>query len=205
AVHVAAGIVCTVSGIVAMLTPKRAGRHPSAGTVYYWGLVVVFLTMAALSVLRWTENMHLSFAKTSSARQVVDPSALIRREFQSVTRLLLDLLRLLPFLVGGSRQLALETLALRQQFAVYSEWRPGPRLRPTDRLLWVGLARVWTGWRHALGFPRRARSYSFPKSAACIVAPSAKRRSPASAVLCTMKRAAPKRASPVPALPARSR
>jgi peptidoglycan/LPS O-acetylase OafA/YrhL len=59
AVHVVAGIVCTVSGIVAMSTPKRAGRHPSAGTVYYWGLVVVFLTMAALSILRWPENTHL--------------------------------------------------------------------------------------------------------------------------------------------------
>jgi hypothetical protein len=59
AVHVVAGLVCTVSGIVAMLTPKRAGRHPSAGTVYYWGLVVVFLTMTALSILRWPENAHL--------------------------------------------------------------------------------------------------------------------------------------------------
>jgi putative transposase len=27
---------------------------------------------------------------------------------------------------------------------------PRPRLRTTDRLLWVGLARVWTGWRQAL-------------------------------------------------------
>ena len=48
AVHVAAGLTCTVAGIVAMLAPKRSGRHPSAGTVYYWSLVVVFLSMAAL-------------------------------------------------------------------------------------------------------------------------------------------------------------
>jgi hypothetical protein len=59
AIHVVAGIVCTVSGIAAMLSPKRAGRHPSAGMVYYRGLMVVFLTMAALSVLRWPENTHL--------------------------------------------------------------------------------------------------------------------------------------------------
>jgi hypothetical protein len=44
AVHVAAGLICSVAGIVAMLAPKRSGRHPSAGTVYYWGLVVVFLS-----------------------------------------------------------------------------------------------------------------------------------------------------------------
>jgi len=59
AVHVAAGLVCTIAGIAAMLTPKRAGRHPAAGTVYYWSLVVVFLSMAALSILRWPHNTHL--------------------------------------------------------------------------------------------------------------------------------------------------
>lgn len=59
AVHVAAGLVSTVAGIGAMLTPKRAGRHPSAGAVYYWSLVVVSLTMAALSILRWPHNTHL--------------------------------------------------------------------------------------------------------------------------------------------------
>ena len=64
--------------------------------------------------------------------------------------LLLHLLRLLPFLVGGHRQLALENLALRQQLAVYKRTVPRPKLRTLDRLLWVGLARVWTGWRRAL-------------------------------------------------------
>jgi hypothetical protein len=59
AIHVVAGLICTVAGIVAMLTPKRAGRHPSAGTVYYRGLAVVFVTMAALSILRWPHNIHL--------------------------------------------------------------------------------------------------------------------------------------------------
>src|SRR5262245_58650978 len=59
AVHVIAGINCTLSGIVAMLAPKRSGRHPTAGTVYFWSLVVVFLSMAALSILRWPANTHL--------------------------------------------------------------------------------------------------------------------------------------------------
>lgn len=59
AVHVVAGISCTLAGIVAMLAPKRSGRHPAAGTVYYWSLVVVFLSMVALSVLRWPANNHL--------------------------------------------------------------------------------------------------------------------------------------------------
>src|SRR5437879_11886440 len=43
--------------------------------------------------------------------------------------LLLQLLRLLPFLCGGHRQLALENLALHQQLAVYKRTVPRPKLR----------------------------------------------------------------------------
>src|SRR6059058_4551886 len=64
--------------------------------------------------------------------------------------LLLQLLRLLPFLCGGHRQLALENLALHQQLAVYKRRVTRPRLRRIDRLFWVGLARIWPGWRQPL-------------------------------------------------------
>jgi putative transposase len=63
---------------------------------------------------------------------------------------LLHLLRLLPFLFGGHRLLALENLALRQQLAVYKRTAPRPKLRTTDRFFWVALARVWAGWRRPL-------------------------------------------------------
>jgi hypothetical protein len=81
---------------------------------------------------------------------VVDLSPLIRPQSRLVITLVLHLLRLLPFLVGGHRQLALEKLALRQQLAVYKRTAPRPRLHTMDRLFWVGLARTWTGWRQAL-------------------------------------------------------
>jgi putative transposase len=64
--------------------------------------------------------------------------------------LLLHLLRLLPFLVGGHRELALENLALHQQLAVYRRTAPRPRLHTMDRLFWASLAKVWTGWRRPL-------------------------------------------------------
>src|SRR6266446_1903591 len=64
--------------------------------------------------------------------------------------LLLHLLRFLPFLFGGHRQLALENLALRHQLAVYKRMVTRPRLRRTDRLFWIGLARVWVGWKQPL-------------------------------------------------------
>ena len=64
--------------------------------------------------------------------------------------LLIHLLRLLPFLFGGHRQLALENLALRQQLAVYKRTVNRPKLQRSDRLLWVWLSRVWPAWRQAL-------------------------------------------------------
>ena len=48
------------------------------------------------------------------------------------------------------RDLALENLALRQQLAIFKRRHPRPSLRPTDRLFWVWLSKIWTGWREAL-------------------------------------------------------
>jgi len=53
---------------------------------------------------------------------------------------LLRLLRLLPVLLGGHRQLALENLALRQQLAVYKRMMTRPRLRRPDRLYFAKTA-----------------------------------------------------------------
>lgn len=46
----------------------------------------------------------------------------------------------------------LEILALRHPLAVCQRSVPRPRLQPTDRLLWVWLARLGSGWRVALAF-----------------------------------------------------
>src|SRR5437899_2532819 len=64
--------------------------------------------------------------------------------------LLLHLLRLLPMLCGGHRQVALENLALRHQLAIYKKMVKRPKLLGLDRLFWVALSRVWAGWRQAL-------------------------------------------------------
>ena len=59
ALHVLVGLVCVVAGAIAMLSPKRSGRHPTFGTIYYWSLVVVFVSATGLSVVRWAEDYHL--------------------------------------------------------------------------------------------------------------------------------------------------
>jgi hypothetical protein len=44
----------------------------------------------------------------------------------------------------------LENLALRQQLAVLARRRPQPRFSNGDRLLWISLRRLWSGWTRAL-------------------------------------------------------
>ncbi len=55
-----------VGGLVAMLSPKRRGRHSSFGTVYYWSLLGVFISATALSIVRWPEDYHLFFLGAAS-------------------------------------------------------------------------------------------------------------------------------------------
>jgi len=59
-----------------------------------------------------------------------------------------SLLRSLRFLVGSRASLHPEILALRHQLAVRA--RPNRRFRPSDRLLWLILRRMWPRWRDAL-------------------------------------------------------
>jgi putative transposase len=53
------------------------------------------------------------------------------------------------FIVTRHR-LALESAALRQQLAVYKRKQPRARLQRLDRLFWVALRRIWSGWSDAL-------------------------------------------------------
>jgi putative transposase len=60
---------------------------------------------------------------------------------------------LLGWLVSAFRsrgELLLENLALRQQLLALHAKRPRPRLSSVDRLFWVVLREVWSGWRRSL-------------------------------------------------------
>jgi hypothetical protein len=50
----------------------------------------------------------------------------------------------------GSAVVALENVALRHQLLILQRSVGRPRLSRWDRILWIWLARVWTGWRSSL-------------------------------------------------------
>src|SRR5262247_4006733 len=66
--------------------------------------------------------------------------------------MLLALCAWLASLLRSRASLCLENLALRHQLAVYKHTVHRPRLRPTDRLFWGWLSRLWPGWQEALAF-----------------------------------------------------
>lgn len=65
-VHVLFGLAAVIAGVVAMLSKKGRGRHSNWGTLYFWFLFGVFVTMSVLSFRRWTENYHLFILGTLS-------------------------------------------------------------------------------------------------------------------------------------------
>jgi hypothetical protein len=59
AFHIFVGLICVLSGAVAMLSPKGAGRHPRFGKIYFWALAIVFVSATVLAATRWADDYHL--------------------------------------------------------------------------------------------------------------------------------------------------
>jgi putative transposase len=62
----------------------------------------------------------------------------------------------LLFALRTRRALVLENLALRHQLAVLQRAAPRSRLRTSDRLFWVLLFRLWSGWADAVSIVQPA-------------------------------------------------
>ena len=58
-IHVLFGSAAVVTGGLAMLSPKGRGRHSNFGTIYFWCLFGLFVTMSALALTRWREDYDL--------------------------------------------------------------------------------------------------------------------------------------------------
>src|SRR5579864_8691966 len=66
--------------------------------------------------------------------------------------IILCIFRLVRLLGSGHQAVAVENLALRLQLAAFKRKRKRPVLTQWDRLFWVGMSRLWSGWRDALVF-----------------------------------------------------
>ena len=64
--------------------------------------------------------------------------------------LILSILAAIRVSFRGRTAAAVEVLALRQQLAVMKRKRPRPPLTRLDRLFWLMLRRLWSGWAELL-------------------------------------------------------
>lgn len=85
--HILFGFSCVVTGVVAMLSGKRPGRHPRFGTIYYYCLSVVFASATFLSALRWAEDYHLFILETFSFATASLGRTALRRRWRNRIRL----------------------------------------------------------------------------------------------------------------------
>ena len=65
-IHIVLGMMCVVSGLVAMLSSKYHPTHPKAGKVYFAGIVLIFISVVPLSIMRWPHNNNLLILGTLS-------------------------------------------------------------------------------------------------------------------------------------------
>ncbi|SMC60274.1 hypothetical protein SAMN05660733_00702 [Lentzea albidocapillata] len=65
--HVLLGLMATITGAAAMLSPKRAGRHPRRGLFYLAGLTGVALTGSVIAMSDWTHLWHLATLGAAAA------------------------------------------------------------------------------------------------------------------------------------------
>ena len=77
-----------------------------------------------------------------------------------ITLILIGLLRG----IRTHRALLLENLALRHQLAVLQRSAPRLRLRRSDRLFWVLLSRLWSGWRDGVSIVQPATVIRWQRS-----------------------------------------
>jgi cell division protein FtsW (lipid II flippase) len=86
-VHVMFGLAAVTAGAIAMLSNKGRGRHSNWGKTYFWFLLGVFVTMSALSFMRWVENYHLFILGVLSFASALFGRIAVQRRWQQWPRL----------------------------------------------------------------------------------------------------------------------
>lgn len=58
-IHVLFGLAAVITGAFAIFSKKGRGCHSNFGTVYFWCLAGVLVTMSVVSFVRWSDDYHL--------------------------------------------------------------------------------------------------------------------------------------------------
>jgi cell division protein FtsW (lipid II flippase) len=112
-VDVLFGVAAVTAGAIAMLSNKGRGRHSNWGTTYFWFLFGVFVTMSALSFMRWAENYHLFILGALSFASAIFGRTAVQRRWHQWPRLHLTgmgasyVLMLTAFYVDNGKNLPL--------------------------------------------------------------------------------------------------
>ncbi len=59
--HIITGLVCLITGVVAMSSRKKKGKHTVSGEIYHWSYILVFVTAVVMSILHWEESAYLFY------------------------------------------------------------------------------------------------------------------------------------------------
>lgn len=86
-IHVLFGLAAVVAGAAAMLSRKGRGRHSGFGTVYFWCLAGLSVTMTALSLARWAADDHLFLLGALSFAAATFGRSAMRRRWRQWPRL----------------------------------------------------------------------------------------------------------------------
>jgi FtsH-binding integral membrane protein len=60
-IHIITGTVCLITGLIAMLSKKKRGKHTFSGELYHWAYVIVLITAVVMAIMYWEKNAHLFF------------------------------------------------------------------------------------------------------------------------------------------------
>lgn len=60
-IHILAGVICLITGFLAIISKKRKGKHTVNGEIYHFSYVVIFITSVAMAIWNWNESAYLFY------------------------------------------------------------------------------------------------------------------------------------------------
>lgn len=78
-VHIIISLISVLSGLTAMLIKKTNKGHVYMGRIYFWTMLVSFITVLILSIMRWPHNIHLLSIGVFAVIAVISGYRFVRR------------------------------------------------------------------------------------------------------------------------------